>query len=249
MTYSDNAVQAASVAIRSIQGRKNGYEYEIKQNEDNAKRLRNEDNAKRFGAAITEHIGPALEEICSDEDLGHFLLEQKQRLVTLTEQSVNQRHKVDLFCEALGKMQQFLAEEDVNYEKKVASELEKLQKNEENVDMNQDPSVYEMKEMLGLVSENVGEEDAELEVIPTQTTQSLKCPLTASLYEDPVKSRVCNHVYSRQALQQYMQSRRGRNVPCPVAGCINTNLTMESCVDDPTSAMRVKKHLRLAARD
>mmetsp|Transcript_13391 Transcript_13391/g.19725 ORF Transcript_13391/g.19725 Transcript_13391/m.19725 type:complete len:258 (-) Transcript_13391:87-860(-) len=240
MPYSDNAVQAASVAIRSIQGRKSDYESGIRQNEE---------LAKHFGANIVENLGPALEDFGDSENLQQFLQEQKQRLVVLTEQAVNQHRKVGAFCQALENMQHSLVQDDIKYESNLAAETKKLQKNKENLNMDQEPSVREMKQTLGLLSEDAGEEDAELEVIPTQSSQSLKCPITGALYENPVKNNVCHHVYSLEALKQYVRSKNGRNVPCPVAGCINTTLTLASCVEDPTSAMRVKKQQRLAARD
>ncbi|KAL7722200.1 SP-RING-type domain-containing protein [Entamoeba marina] len=46
---------------------------------------------------------------------------------------------------------------------------------------------------------------------------SFNCPLTRKLFEDPVKSTVCGHTFSKQAIISYIGSNRKRK--CPVAGC------------------------------
>ncbi|KAI8915027.1 hypothetical protein DFJ77DRAFT_464369 [Powellomyces hirtus] len=53
--------------------------------------------------------------------------------------------------------------------------------------------------------------------------ESLKCPLTQMIYEDPVTSQVCKHSYSSKAITQHIRMSQ-RTEPhgraeCPVAGC------------------------------
>lgn len=49
--------------------------------------------------------------------------------------------------------------------------------------------------------------------------QGLICPITTTFFEDPVKSRVCNHVYSRMAIEALIKRNRRNEVQvCPVVG-------------------------------
>ena len=46
------------------------------------------------------------------------------------------------------------------------------------------------------------------------------CPLTKQRFVDPVKSKVCGHVFSREAIYNFLQA--SRKLKCPVAGCSHT---------------------------
>jgi SUMO ligase MMS21 Smc5/6 complex component len=84
--------------------------------------------------------------------------------------------------------------------------------------------------------------DEELEVLRNPAgTQSLKCPITAMLYEEPLRNKVCGHVYSKEGIVQMLRARQTR---CPVAGCRNGVVTMEQLEEDMETAMKVKRQRR-----
>jgi len=245
MPRSNNAVQTVDVTLQSILGRKNNYRRCIQENDE---------NMKLFAATMMESLCPALEECCSqdNEELQTFLQTQKQRLMKVTEELVKQNRTVDTFCESLKNVKNSLDEENynTNYETRIQTEMQKVKSDSTYLDMAQESAVREMQKTLGLLSEEVNLGDAELEVlVPKHNSRSLRCPLSGAYFEDPMKCRVCYHIYSRNALEQFLKQARGRNCKCPVPGCSNSHLTIKSCDPDPTTAMRVKKQQRMSARE
>jgi E3 SUMO-protein ligase NSE2 len=79
------------------------------------------------------------------------------------------------------------------------------------------------------------EEDDDL--ILDQEIQSLKCPITLSLLEKPVRNDNCVHVYSLNAIKELVRQGRG-HCKCPVAGC-SAEVTMKSVKEDKAMARRV----------
>jgi Zinc-finger of the MIZ type in Nse subunit len=49
----------------------------------------------------------------------------------------------------------------------------------------------------------------------------LQCPLTGSLFVEPVASKVCSHVFSKAAIMQHIKicAKDKRDCKCPVPGC------------------------------
>ncbi|CAG8529775.1 14214_t:CDS:2 [Acaulospora colombiana] len=61
-----------------------------------------------------------------------------------------------------------------------------------------------------------GNEDDE--IVMGKQKESLYCPITTLLLEEPVTSKVCKHTFSKDAILQLI--RRNTNVvPCPMTGC------------------------------
>ncbi|CAM9630834.1 unnamed protein product [Chrysoparadoxa australica] len=60
------------------------------------------------------------------------------------------------------------------------------------------------------------DEDEDLVVMEGNT--SLICVLTSAMLEEPVKSTICGHVFSKKAMMRHIQVLKG-NAPCPVGGC------------------------------
>lgn len=50
------------------------------------------------------------------------------------------------------------------------------------------------------------------------TKRSLKCPITMMTFQHPVRSKLCVHVFSKDAILE-MLKRNGGVIDCPVAGC------------------------------
>ena len=85
--------------------------------------------------------------------------------------------------------------------------------------------------------------NAEAEVVDDdliigQEIQSLKCPITLSLLENPVRNNNCPHVYSLDAIKELVRQGHGQ-CKCPVAGCM-ADVTLKSVREDKAMARRVE---------
>ncbi|GAA6019039.1 hypothetical protein JCM11491_002498 [Sporobolomyces phaffii] len=89
-------------------------------------------------------------------------------------------------------------------------------------------------------AEGADDSDEELE-IGAQSTD-FRCPLTASILEDPYTSSVCPHSYSGEAIKEYIRTNSGQ-VACPVAGC-SKKLTLATVERDDGLNRRVEGHLK-----
>ena len=110
-----------------------------------------------------------------------------------------------------------------------------------SVEITQEPNYLKVCKQLG--EDQNQEEDDELAIVDNGVSDSvnkLKCPLTMTLMEDPVMSKVCKHSYSRNAIFQHL--RNTRNTKCPVPGCINNKMTMNELEDDLETKMRVRRY-------
>jgi len=67
------------------------------------------------------------------------------------------------------------------------------------------------------------EQDEDIVLMNTQGNDNqFICPLTRSELDSPLKNNSCGHVYSKDAILDYMKrskGKRGGKYPCPVAGC------------------------------
>mmetsp|Transcript_21434 Transcript_21434/g.66113 ORF Transcript_21434/g.66113 Transcript_21434/m.66113 type:complete len:247 (+) Transcript_21434:50-790(+) len=59
------------------------------------------------------------------------------------------------------------------------------------------------------------DDDVEIDEARDVTEAELKCPITTTLFEEPVKSKKCGHVYSRAAAQAYFKTPKN----CARVGC------------------------------
>jgi hypothetical protein len=85
------------------------------------------------------------------------------------------------------------------------------------------------------------DDDDDLEILRnSDDVHALKCPLTGMLFVNPVKNKVCGHVYDMAGLQQLLSMRKTK---CPVAGCSNQGLSHAQVEDDEEMKLRVKRHM------
>jgi hypothetical protein len=107
----------------------------------------------------------------------------------------------------------------------------------------------EMRSKLELPPEEQEEqdEDQELQVVGgsggnAASSSRLKCPLTGTLLEDPVKNSVCGHAYSKAAILDHLSRARGK--VCPMVGCQNRQVTTEQLVPDLELTQLVRRYKR-----
>ena len=96
------------------------------------------------------------------------------------------------------------------------------------------------------------DEDDEIEVVRNNTgtaggvtsqgtsAQAVpKCPITSMDMEDPVRNKICGHVYSRAGIEHMM---RGKGFcKCPIAGCNNYKVTPDQLEKDLEMELLVKR--------
>ena len=77
----------------------------------------------------------------------------------------------------------------------------------------------------------------------------LICPLTSKLPEHPVVSRVCHHVFEKNAIEDWIRMNTSRNrsvIECPKAGC-NAQFGLKDLVRDDKVCDQVEKARRSKA--
>ncbi|BFZ21330.1 hypothetical protein BsWGS_24369 [Bradybaena similaris] len=82
------------------------------------------------------------------------------------------------------------------------------------------------------------------EVAMTSVEINTKCPFTGQTMVLPVRNKVCNHVYDRDGILSYINSRRAK-AKCPVGGCDNSNAISLENLEDHTD---MKKYISLLSR-
>lgn len=57
------------------------------------------------------------------------------------------------------------------------------------------------------------------ELMVEEAVVSYICPLTKEYYQDPVTSSVCNHTFSRRAIEEVFNGSDSRTIKCPIPAC------------------------------
>lgn len=72
------------------------------------------------------------------------------------------------------------------------------------------------------------------------------CVSPAALLEEPYKNKVCGHVYSKEAILQYIRTQKSKRRPCkcPTAGCANGNVTEDQLEKDAMMEINVNRERR-----
>ena len=85
------------------------------------------------------------------------------------------------------------------------------------------------------------DDDDELEIVHNRNDDihALKCPITAMLFDNPVRNKVCGHIYDLAGLKHLLSSRKTK---CPVSGCANMTLSLNQVEDDEQMKLKVKRH-------
>jgi E3 SUMO-protein ligase NSE2 len=86
-----------------------------------------------------------------------------------------------------------------------------------------------------------GTETIDDDIVVDQEIQSLKCPITLTLLEKPVRSTNCVHVYSLDAIKELVRQGRGK-CECPVAGCA-AEVTMDGIREDKVMARKIREEM------
>mmetsp|Transcript_9861 Transcript_9861/g.12357 ORF Transcript_9861/g.12357 Transcript_9861/m.12357 type:complete len:261 (+) Transcript_9861:51-833(+) len=94
------------------------------------------------------------------------------------------------------------------------------------------------------------DEDEEIALVNEAASHQLTCPITATLFSKPMKSKVCGHIFEAAAIKNHIRikGRSARGGPkmaqCPVSGCNNVKLTADELEPDQETVLLVQRHKR-----
>ena len=195
--------------------------------------------------------------ILSQDELTKILNEHKESLKAIAAQNVERQRYVDTFVRGLTMVRHELSnhnnddEQDPtslpDYNKKIKDAMTAHKNSQQYLQIHQETLYRQLAEAIG---EKLGtdEDEDEIQVTETQNATSLKCPVTGKLYEEPCKNKLCNHVYSRAGIMEYIRSKGG-SCPCPVGGCGNRGVTVDQLEKDVEMEMLVRRQVRRDDRD
>ena len=191
-----------------------------------------------------------------------FVKEQKNRLIALAETNAKQMQFIHDFKDALNHVRDECVkdddhEDDVNHDGNKEEETTKdygqiledfLHKNGSNKRKQQQSSNNSYRgKFVRTIRTKLGEQvtkDDELEMIMPAASEenSMKCPVTGTFFEDPVRNMICGHTYDRAGLVHH---RRSGKTQCPVTGCPISNLDrIEDDIEMKLKVQQYKKRLQ-----
>ena len=199
-----------------------------------------------------------------------FLRQQRDMLKEICGENARKLRDVEQFVQAMGSIRDDIRtkqqiENPTDAIEKVENEhtfpdyrliidgkMAEIREQEKNNDVGEVSEYHkfslEVRDRLGEKEKRKEDED-ELEVIPTQNNdseRSLKCPITGMFYENPLRNKVCGHVYSKSGFQQMLRSKKAK---CPVFGCNNKNVSQSQLEEDFEMEMRIRRYMSRIQRE
>jgi hypothetical protein len=268
--YASNASGglAASAMLDAIARKESSYKEGIKQNhvlcKTAASRLRKETGElEEILMLMTKDSSGSSSSIISEEEVKAFLEEQRGRLKKLAQQNVLRERTVDTFVSSVRQLQQQVGQEantaqeqteenanqdGTDYEACLKDLMDKEEKRLEPTRLQVGQEAYCREVMLELgekdsFAKKKSDDDDEIEFIHNNTgsSVSLKCPVMGAFLVEPVKNKLCGHVFSKAGIEFHLKHGPAR---CPVAGCTNGKVTLEQFEADIESATLVRREMR-----
>jgi hypothetical protein len=244
---SEGSIKAAAHTANTIHSHGTTYRSGIRTNHE---------LAMSFAASLQDM---ALGDAELEDELHEFIMEQKLRIMKTSEQNALLDRKLNAFLDALSSVQKEFDQSsgvECDFEAVLSCKIMEATEQQPHFQPQESAMVQELQAALGIRNTELKEEEEEdLQVLPTHSNNhgSLKCPISGGILVNPVRSQDCNHVYSRDALEQYVaqsNTRGSKNkCKCPVAGCTNMTLSLKSCEPDSVAAMAVKRYQRKQAQE
>lgn len=206
-----------------------------------------------IGGELSKSMQDAAADPSTNQEIEDFMNEQRERLQKISEKNVVNSRNVDAFVGALAAVRKQVqttpeTDESLDYERIIQDKMQQYSaaNAESQVDVRDEKFCRDIRSSLGIkdrASKNKDDEsDEELEVLRNPVgAQSLKCPITTMLYVEPLRNKVCGHVYSKAGIVQLLRSGKAK---CPVAGCRNGSVTMLQLEEDVETEMKVKRQRR-----
>ena len=202
-----------------------------------------------------------------EETTQSYLTEQRNRIKDICKKSVISTRYADCFAltmndvsieiqnQALrnqnGAGTQDLDSAAFDYEQLISTKMQEHKANQDknSIPIDEDRTMRDCRKRLGEKdtrkksrhSATEEEDDDELEVVNESANVSeLKCPITQMIFKNPVRSKVCNHLYEHDAVKKHISSNQGK-VPCPIPGCSN-RLALDQLERDIETELKVKRY-------
>lgn len=253
---SSHDIQSSTVAINRMIAREGNYREAISKNQTFLK-LVAESFLVKDGTTESVLLNAAVDGEKSTHELQELFQEQRQRLQQISHKNVENNRQVQAFVGALAQVHEqkiahtaLLGEEEANlpnYEKIITETMEEYRTNISASQLNMQDEQYCREIMTALgeqASKEIQEEDEDdLQVVGGgrgTSSEALKCPIMGTLIEEPLKSKLCGHVYSKAGIYQHLISSK----KCPIAGCNNSQLTKQQLEPDHETEMKVRRQRR-----
>jgi hypothetical protein len=192
----------------------------------------------------------------SDDDLNKFLTESKNRVRAIAQQHIQSECTVNALGDAILIVKNELMnrndehtsekkdEDDVedtpmDCEKEIMKQLDVQMQKPNHQPKNNHKFFKDITEALG---DTKDDEDDDL--IVTSSTDNVKCPITATVFEMPMRNTVCGHTYSKAGIEHMLRTSH----ECPVAGCWNKRVNRNQLERNIEMEREVKKYLRKQER-
>ncbi|KAK0244388.1 zinc-finger of the MIZ type in Nse subunit-domain-containing protein [Armillaria nabsnona] len=101
-----------------------------------------------------------------------------------------------------------------------------------------------MTELIDKESGDESDDDDDIEV--GGVTQDYKCPITLRVIDEPYTSNICNHSFSKAAIQEMFRNERNAK-KCPASGC-RASFKLSDCVLNKDLARKIKAYERRRKR-
>lgn len=259
----NTAIAAVANTVGSIQRKENEYKEGIQISRQNSNFL-----AETLGkdGEIEKAMMQAAEGMDKDvtTEIQTFLQEQRERLKNIAIRNIEKEREIIAFIQSLNVIRDQVAtsqENDgniQNYEKSIALTMEderkKQQSHMENIN-----DTKEYRDLCELVGDKLPKQrskgkrskqdddsDSDIE-IENRFATNLKCPMTAAWFEEPLRSKLCGHVYSKVPIYSYIGKHTVKR--CPVAGCNNNQLNKAQLEHDRVTEMKVAKAKRAVEKE
>lgn len=173
------------------------------------------------------------------------LQEYRDTVKRLALQNVTHHRQVQAYLQGLQNLQAAAASLDdkvVDYTKILKESMNAAysQIEESSVSHDQDDMYMAVSKNLNEPKTSDGADDDEIAVIQGGGTRSsLKCPITCALMENPMKNKVCGHVYEKHAILVHIRNDRLKN--CPVTGCRAKGITEAQLEEDRHTATLIRR--------
>jgi hypothetical protein len=192
----------------------------------------------------------------ADDDLNKFLTESKNRARAIAQQHIQSECTVNALGDAIlivkneflnrndghnseNKDENNVEDTPMNCEKEILEKLDVQLQKPKHQPRDNHKFIKDITEALG-----DAKDDEDDDLIVTSSTDNVKCPITATVFEMPMKNVVCGHTYSKAGIEHVLRSSR----ECPVAGCSNKHVTKNQLERDIDMEREVKKYLRKQER-
>jgi len=221
MKYIDNSVQKFQDLKRIIAG---GFNITKSVAEDIEETEEGKETIKELREIMLQYAKME-QEIKQYSEAAQHAKEKFQNEFSMEKDTVPSLQK--LFEDSIKEVNEKSSEDDINKHKEVTNFMETVWSQHygqnddgENHEENSDDEILQMTQVI-------------------DEAQKYICPITKTELVDPVKSKKCNHTYSRKAIESLIMQRK-QKARCPIPGCVHT-LTIEDIESNNVVAFEMRK--------